>query len=255
MRYVTEDKDYLACFEHGSHEMTRAAGEGSVWYLYSPAAISNVLCRYPHAKFIIMVRNPLDLIPSFHQKAIESLDEEVRDFETAWHLQSTRRNGLKIPARCRDKKLLDYVWVGRLGVQVQRMFQQVDTAKRRVIVYDDFVSDPLRVYVSVLEFLGIEYDSREDFPPVNANRRIRNLSLHAFARNPPASMVKLVEIAKRIFGFNRLGLLPSLRRKLMVETARPPQSEKLRASMLAEFSADIDLLGALIQRDLSHWKR
>ena len=255
MRYIEDHEAYLACFDHCSGISFQAVGEGSVWYLYSPAAISNILHRYPQAKFIAMVRNPLEMVPSFHQKAIESLDEDEEKFDQAWQLNGMRRQGHNLPTRCRDRRLLDYAWVGKMGVQLQRLFQQVDASQRMVVVYDDLARDPISTYKDVLAFLQVEYDGRTDFPKVNANRRVRSQAFLSFAKSPPASLVKLGAFGRKITGRDRLGVLPKLRRSLTIETRRPSLSESLRASMLEEFSADIDLLGRLLHRDLSHWKR
>ena len=65
--YYTSLEDYLEkCFSGA--EGYKAVGEGSVRYLSSAVAVDNILKLYPNAKFIIMLRNPVDLGYSlFHQ--------------------------------------------------------------------------------------------------------------------------------------------------------------------------------------------
>src|SRR4051794_9278975 len=52
-------------FSHcrGEH---KAIGEGSVSYLYAPYALQQILSINPQAKFIAILRNPLDMLPSYH---------------------------------------------------------------------------------------------------------------------------------------------------------------------------------------------
>ncbi len=54
---VASDKDYVRRFFPGLEESgASAAGEASVWYLYSDVAVRNILRFQPDAKFIVMLR-------------------------------------------------------------------------------------------------------------------------------------------------------------------------------------------------------
>src|SRR3546814_12058099 len=60
-----EDFDaYLDLFA-GARE-ARWIGEGTVWYLYSRRAAEEIKSFAPHAKIIVMLRNPIDVIYSLH---------------------------------------------------------------------------------------------------------------------------------------------------------------------------------------------
>ena len=72
--------EYLALFEEASADHV-AVGEASVWYMYSKVAVKNILKFNPDAKFIIMLRNPVDLVYSMHAQSLNSVDENVKDFE------------------------------------------------------------------------------------------------------------------------------------------------------------------------------
>lgn len=255
MRAFSDKSSYLdQCFGHCDAAAAKAVGEGSVWYLYSDEAIDNILRERPDARFIVMLRNPVEMVPSFHQKAVESLDEDVTDFAVAWSLQPERRRGRRIPARCRDRRLLDYTWVGRLGVRVAAIRQRIPAAQLMLILYDDFAEDSLSVFRQTLDFLGLPDDGRRSLPRINEHRRVRSRLLLAFAKNPPVRMVQAVDLLKRAFGIERLGLIDRLWRSQLVPASRPPLSPDLRRELLATFSDDIDLLGELLERDLGHWK-
>src|SRR3990167_9603139 len=51
---------YLKLFSN-SEEIHLAVGEGSVFYLASNCAVPSILQFNPQAKFIVMVRNPVDM--------------------------------------------------------------------------------------------------------------------------------------------------------------------------------------------------
>jgi hypothetical protein len=80
-RLVTDEAQYLAFF-HPS-ETNKIAGEASVFYLYSKVAIQNIAKFDQNAKLIVMLRNPIDIVHSFHAQLVFSGEEDERDFAEA----------------------------------------------------------------------------------------------------------------------------------------------------------------------------
>jgi len=54
-----------------------------------------------------MLRNPLEMVPSYHHRMLYVLEENVRDFEKAWDLQEKRARGKRVPRRCMNGRLLE----------------------------------------------------------------------------------------------------------------------------------------------------
>ena len=106
-REVETLDEYLGLFEAATTEHI-AIGEASACYLYSSVALEDIYQFAPQAKIIVMLRNPVDLAYSYHSQLLYASDENVPDFEQAWRLQDIRREGKKIPPRCRDSALLQY---------------------------------------------------------------------------------------------------------------------------------------------------
>src|SRR5262249_46179006 len=121
-------------------------GDGSVSYLYSPAAIERILHIDPSARFIAMVRNPLEMLPSYHMRLLYTLDEEVADFAAAWALQDARAQGACIPRDCREPQLLKYREIGSMGRHLEQLIDIAGRQRVMTIVYDDFVTDSRTVY-------------------------------------------------------------------------------------------------------------
>ena len=103
----TVQREYLDRYFRGREDFPLLA-EGSVSYLYFPEQVKAVLRLWPRAKFVIAVRNPLQMIPSLHQRLIHNGDENERSFRRAWNVVPERCSGRSIPARCADPRLLDY---------------------------------------------------------------------------------------------------------------------------------------------------
>lgn len=231
--------------------------EGSVSYLYSPDAIKTIMAFDPAARFIAMVRNPMDMMPSYHARLLFTLDEDVRDFARAWSLQETRRAGRQIPRRCRDPRLLQYAAIGKLGEHIDRLFQTAGRERCHVVVFDDFVRDPIQVYKDTLAFIGVDYDGRTTLPQKNQNRGFKNAWLQQFVMNPPRPLARFIE-KRQMKGLDWLAYLRPLRRRIKkfnkVEEKRSPLPESLRQLLRTTFADDIERLSRLLNRDLSHWR-
>jgi hypothetical protein len=254
-RRFTEEKEYLEqCFGHCRNRDVLAVGEGSTLYFYSAEAVPNILDFEPEARFIIMLRNPVDMVPALHAQRLAGLEEDVTHFEKAWFLQADRLAGKKRPKFCPDIRLVHYANQGRLGMHLQRIFSQIPEDRRMVIVFDDFAREPRKVYAEVLSFLGVPDDGRTDFPRINERPGIKVQALYEFGHRPPESLMKYVNAAKNILGIRRLNLLPRVLAWTQTQGKRKTLSPKMRNILRAEFAEDIDLLSALLKRDLSHWK-
>jgi len=99
---------YLSLFAEADPALHQAVGEGSTGYLFSKVAVSEILKFNPNSKFIVMLRNPVDLVQSWHSEMYYEGVEDVVDFEKAWKLEQERRQGRNIPKSCWEPKKLFY---------------------------------------------------------------------------------------------------------------------------------------------------
>src|SRR5262245_5647184 len=67
---------YEALYEQATPQH-KAVIEGSVWYLFGRKAVRPILEYSPEAKFIVCLRNPVDMLPSLHAQKMFSLHEGV----------------------------------------------------------------------------------------------------------------------------------------------------------------------------------
>jgi hypothetical protein len=233
----------------------QALGEGSVSYLYSSDAIVRALRFDARAKFIVLVRNPLEMLPSYHSRMLYQLDEDVKDFAQAWALQDNRASGRNLPKRCRDPRLLQYGEVGKHGAHLERLFAVAGRERCLVIVFDDFKQAPRVVYEQVLDFLGVDDDGQAKFTRKRETSGFKSRWLQQFVMNPPHWLWRFIELS------NPDKLLPRLkpiRRRIKkfntYAQARPALSPEMRSVLQAYFAADVKKLSALLNRDLSHWE-
>ena len=177
--FNTDDKqgvrsfaEYLELFATVS-ERHLAIGEASVWYLSSAVAVRNIVERQPGARFVVAIRNPIEMAPSLHSEMVVSGHESVRDFRSAWDLQDLRRAGKRRPAQSWAARRLLYGDVCALGSQLKRLKTLVSARQIHVVVLDDLIENPRREYLKLLDFLGATDDGRVDFPIYNSRKSLK----------------------------------------------------------------------------------
>jgi hypothetical protein len=235
----------------------RVLAEGSVSYLYDPRAIARILRFDPQAQFVVGLRSPLDLLPSYHARLLYTMDENEADFALAWALQGRRAQGEALPPRCREPRLLLYGEVGRLGKHFRRLLEVAGRDRCFPIVFEDFRADPVSVYRALLAFAGLPDDGRTALPRKNETRAYRRGWLQPLVMNPPAPIARLAGLFSE-GGHTRLrALVRPLRRRLKKantsRAARPALAPELRQELSDYFREDVAELGRLLQRDLSGW--
>jgi len=249
---VRTTEDYRALFRNAD-ERHLAVGESSVWYLYSDVAVPDILKANPSARLIIMVRDPIEMLYSLYYQLTYTSDEEAPDFETAWHLQQARASGRMLPKSGFESVLLQYGELGKHAKHIDRVLGMATTEQVKVVVYDDFASDPRRVYEDVLEFLSVESDHREAFPKINANKVHRFPLVGRFVMQPPELLLKAASSVKNITGIERLNILPTLLNWNTKVESRAPLDEVFQRELVAHFQSDVSRLEELLERKLDGW--
>jgi hypothetical protein len=246
-------------FSHYDPERHRAVGEGSVTYIYFPEAIDRILELNPQARFIVMVRNPLEMVTSYHHRMLYILEENVKDFEKAWDLQEERARGRRIPRRCLSARLLQYADIGSLGKHVEALLARAPREHCHFVVHDEVKRDLVKVYGDTLDFLGLgPHVPPEKFLKVRLpSRGYRYRWLQQLIYKPPGPVLKLagqgdLRKAKSISAIKRA------RKRLMMynkdTSSKPkPLGARMRGRLCDAFADDVAKLGRLLERDLSHW--
>jgi hypothetical protein len=252
-RIFKDETNYLKkCFPNSNKK--QIAGEGTVLYLYSTEAVPNILHFQPNARFIVMLRNPVDLAFSWHSHHLRwKINEDVEDFKTAWNLQDTRKNGKNIPSTCRDPKLIFYKDIALLGEQMKRLLSLVKHEQIKVILYDDFKTNTAEVYRSTLAFLGVKDDNRQSFPIVNSNMKYSNISLAKSIHLLNRHTLWIARIKQKLGIPKNYSISRLINRHNTQIVKRPSLDMDFRKELIQEFKSDIQLLESLTQRDLSTW--
>lgn len=243
-------EEYLDFFSAGSGK--KRWGESSVWYLFSSTAAEEIRSFNREARIIIMLRNPVEMMPALHNQNIFDANENIIDFERAVAVVDDRKRGMLLPPNLEHLSCLLYTDVPRYASQVERYLNVFGKERVQVIIYDDFKKDNIKIYKDVLHFLGID----EGFVPatgiVNPSKEIESMLLHRLIKHPPEQLRKLFR-----------AVLPwrSVRHQMMDRFSnwnarergfRHP-SEAFCRKLKDEYKDEIVKLSRLLDRDLAFW--
>lgn len=236
-RYEYSEQDYRYCLD------------GSVWYLFSETAAKRIIREVPHAKFIVCLRNPIELAPSLHFQKIFTGHESVKIFSEAWDLNDKRAqgefSGITGLPKDADPRHMAYREACLLGRQVQTLLRQVPRERIFFVFLEDMSSEPAAMYKDLCEFLGV--------PPAAINFSIKNRAKKSRA-NWFITGLEWLKAAKCALGIKaKTGAFASLHRLNRVEVRYQDVDKTLRNKMVKSFEQDIKLIEDITERDLSSW--
>lgn len=248
-------EEYLAFFDDG---VGNICGEGSPSYFYSKEAATEIYNFNPDAKIIIMLREPVSLLYSFHSQVLfNGSSEDIQDFRKALEAEPEGRLGKRIPKKCKEPSQLYYTDVVKFTENISRYFDKFGRERVCVIIYDDFLADLPKVYEETLKFLEVDSTFQTEFNPINSNKKVRSVVLQQLLKYPPA---KILEFGKFLLPFPRSmrrSFLESVKGSLKSfntqHVKRPPLCPEYRRSLQKKFAPEVEKLSVLLERDLTYW--
>lgn len=243
-------EEYLSYFSGAKEE--KRLGESSVFYLYSQKAAMEIKSFQPEAKIIVMLRNPIDMIYSWHSQLLFWGDEDITDFKSALDAEADRKQGLRYPRR-HDHPIecLFYREIAKVSEQLSRYFDVFGRENVQAIIFDDFKHNISKVYQETLGFLDVSLNFLPEFEVINANKTVRSRALQNLTRRPPSTIRNIV---KMIMPSELRGNIRSKLLQMNIQnTSRTPLNKELYCQLQDEFLPEVEQLSLLLGRDLTHW--
>lgn len=238
-KHVLDLESYKALFDEAQSELIR--GEASPTYLYSSCAPRKIYDLIPDAKIVVMLRNPINRAFSHYMHNIHMGLEELCTFEEAIRAENER-----------IKQNWAFYWhylrMGMYSEQLVRYFDYFSIEQIKVIIFDDFVSDPVAVVRDVCNFLC-----------VNENFNLDVSKKYAVSGKPYLKILtklivkpnKIKNILKKIIPVEHGRAIKHFHAKYFLK------KENIKAStrkwLERYYKNDIHKLEKLISRDLSKW--
>lgn len=244
-----ERAEYEELYRHAPATAT-ARLDASVWGLFGRTAAPKILEQVPASRFIVCLRNPVDMVQSLHAQKLLTGHEKIRDLQRAWDISDDRAAGSRVGIfglADGDPAHMSYKAACLLGEQVRDLLAHVDRSLVLITLLDDIATAPDRTWRLVCEHAGLDPVSI-DFESANVTnvRRRSQLGYRVLAG------LGSVKKALRLTG--KSGLLAPLHRLNLQDHRSPPPSPALRREMADYFSDDITLLESVIGQDLGHWR-
>jgi hypothetical protein len=236
---TTDYAAYLRLFELWNGQ--KAVGEASTSYLPSRVAAQEIAGRFPDARIIVILRDPVARAHSeylMHRQLgrvlgtfREAINPELNDIERG------------------APDMRGMVFCGFYAQQVKRYLARFRREQILFLLFDELISNQIRVLERVFCHLGVDPGQAHHIPLgwENKSRLARFPSLDRF----------LLRTGKRT---SLLRAIPGpLRHRMrsVFYTSREPISldPDDRDILLKLFREDIEVTATLINRDLSHWVR
>lgn len=237
--HIKSYPEYIDLFKNSGD--SKAIGEGSTGYLYSPDAPQTIKRTFPTSKIIIVLRNPVD-----------------RAYSLYWHHVRDRTEHLSFEDALRaEKERIDAGWPfgfhhinsGLYSEQVKRYQEKFDKNSIKVILFDDFKNHPLKIIREC--FLSLEVNPNFTPKQLAAQNKSGPPRSNALAKLL-TNKTRLKSLIFRLFP-KRLKLRLKLKIRDLNASPPPHMNQETRAYLEDIFKDDIRLLEKQINRDLSHW--
>jgi hypothetical protein len=246
---IGDKKEYLQLFEKARGYI--AVGEATPIYLWDPDAPKLIHQTVPHARIIMILRDPIEraysnylMMRKYSGRKASFYDELMRDS--------------KIQERIYGISQL-YVEFGMYYEQVKRYFDTFGMEQVKVIIFEEFVKHPERSINEVLDFLGVNYTVtaiREQYNQYSVPRspislwifaffrwlRTKNIRFYKILTLLPDSMVESLPLPTGDSGF--------VAKILFKRTEKPKIEPKALRYLQETYRDDVPKLESLLGRSL-----
>ncbi|HQQ87570.1 MAG TPA: sulfotransferase [Smithellaceae bacterium] len=216
------------CFGHRKNE--NILGEATPFYLRVPWALERLARHFPHAKYIALLRNPIERAYSswwmYYSRAMEPFNfkEAIKlCLEQQEFAQMTEESWKKIMIASRRGETIHYRPYLNDGYYAQclnKFFQYFDAKQLLIIKTEEFNQDTASVMKEVYGFLGLDCREGEIFEKYNeaygsSARRIfklaKNAGLLRFTQSVPYSVRSRIKKTLSKMGDKKPAMDPEMR--------------------------------------------
>jgi hypothetical protein len=231
---IQSKSDYEKLFHQASNEKILA--EASVSYMYSETAADAILEYNPTAKFIAILRNPIERAFSHYLMALrfgytslpfkQAFESDMNAAQKGWGVSEL------------------FYELGLYSSQLHKYYERFPKSNIRIFLFEDLIHDKQNLFQSVFEFL-----------------EIKNMDIDTNTIHNPGEVPRYPVLNKLIYraGFAKTAgkILPdsikNIFKQNMLLDDKPVLSAEDRKYLKDLYEPEILKTQALIQRDLSHW--
>lgn len=238
-KVIREESVYLRLFE-GATTHT-AVGEATPSYLCDEYAPFRIHGKVPHAKIIMVLRNPVERAYSQYLMNVWLRGLRIPFYEAVLSDYHCLQKGFGVSEL--------YVEQGLYYAQVKRYLDLFGYEQVRIYLLEDMTSDTTGVVEGLCDFLGVPFLSGSFFDATKRyetyksprNALVQKITGNQHLRSLAVSLVP------------RWLILPVTDRILLTKPTKPPIDQKAKEDLASIFHEDILRTQDLIDRDLHKW--
>lgn len=244
--------DYIDYYKNARAD--QLSGDMSTLYLISKNAAMEIAQVRPDAKIVVMIRNPMTMIPSLYEQALRTGDEIHLQFKDALEDEGRRRRGefsfSEQNPGC--QQFTYYSEIAKYSDQIKKYMSQFGRPNVHVIVFEDFVTNTREVMKDLYHFLGLNPVFPKKFLRYNQRMTIKNEALWRLTKHPSDGLRKLWRM---LFPKWFRSKIIDQASKLYLEQRRRWKPSKDEAALIAElYEGEASALEELLGIDLSSWR-
>jgi hypothetical protein len=239
---ITDIETYRSLFKGVSKE--KAFGEASHCYLSEPGALKRIKHHVPEARFIAIIRNPVDRAYSHFLHVVRNSIEPITDFAQALREEETGAS--------RERAFQNYIGIGLYYGQLKRYFDTFGRDRTKVYLYEDLSNAPVDALQDAFRFLEVD----DSFVPdvslqrnVSGHPKYKTLDKFLQRPNPVKRVLKLYLPAGLRWRLSEV--FDNLKTRNLTQPA--PLPREVRQRLIEVYQEDVRKLAELIDRDLSGW--
>lgn len=242
--WVWRRADYEALFAPATPHQVRI--ESTPFYLYLPDARRRLAEDLPDARFVVLLRDPVDRAYSNWMHLWVDGLEPVGDFGRACDLEDERIAAGYAP-------FWHYLRTGRYGEQLSDLFARVGRERVLVLRYRELVDRPVATLDRVARHLGVDEGVVSEVPRDNSRPWVEpGLRSAVLGRLVRAGAAAGAHAPPEVWRRGVLPLYAALRAGRPEH--RPPLDPSVRARLVARVEDDIAVLEDLLDESFDDWR-
>ncbi len=254
---ISDRQSYLQLFANAG--TAQRIGESSALYLFSKLAANAIYDFYPNAKIIILLREPVAMMRSWHADCLRHGHEDVVSFQRAIELEESRSRGEQLPRGSGYPLCLQYRAMAHFTEQIERFENRFGSQQIKTLLLEDLKSVPQASLDSIREFLELPRCSPIQLVLHNEGVVLNRGQLLKSRWKNRLRGYTAVRWARRYIpadfdGWLNWGLQPLLRGRIADTPVDTAVSEAFIAQLRQQMAGEVERLANLIERDLSHWQ-
>ena len=225
-------------------------GDASIFHLFSSVGAENINNYNSTAKYIVMLRDPVVAVPSYHSQLVYTQDESIKNCERAWDLSAERSRNKNVPIFCKSNKVLDYKSMFAYGTQIEKLYGIIDRSRILIIFNDEMVDQYDALMKKISHFLEVKENKIKN-KLVNPNQKNRIDYISKFLRHPPPPVKK---VKRLIMGRGRNKIYDWIIEVNTKSVRREAESNVFLKKIFDHYLTEIEKLEHLSGVNLEGWK-